>query len=75
MENDIYKYIEKIALTKGVSIDSDTNLFDTGILDSLEIITLLTYLQDNEGLLFSPDDLQYENFQTINKIINWVKNR
>lgn len=75
MEHKISEYICSIASKKGVDIDQDTDLFETGILDSLQIIMFLTFLQDEFGIDFSNNELSFENFKSINTICKWIANK
>lgn len=46
----------------------DTDLFDTGLLDSLAFVDLLTQLEQKFGIAVSVDDLEIENFRTVARI-------
>lgn len=46
----------------------DTDLFDTGLLDSLAFVNLLTCLEQKFGIAVSVDDLEIENFRTVARI-------
>lgn len=72
MEQKILGFINKIADEKGIIVERDTDLFSEHVLDSLEIITLLTYLQDELKIEFVPGDLQYDNFQSVDSILKWL---
>ena len=73
MEQKIREYVENIASEKGVKINDDTDLFESGILDSLGIISLLTYLQEEFKIIFKMDDLDFSNYQNIKEIVNWLQ--
>lgn len=72
MEQKILEFINKIASEKGITVERDTDLFGNHVLDSLEIITLLTYLQDELGIEFAPEDLKFDNFQSVDSILKWL---
>lgn len=71
----IKQFISTISYDKGVNIEDGTDLFETAILDSMSIISLLTLLQEKTGLTFSPDDLQVENFKSIDSIVAWIERK
>ena len=71
----IKQFISTISYDKGVNIEDGTDLFETAILDSMSIISLLTLLQEKTGLTFSPDDLQVENFKSIDSIMAWIERK
>lgn len=45
-------------------IEDDTPLIDNGIIDSLGVMKLVSYLEDKFAITVSPDDLVPENFET-----------
>jgi acyl carrier protein len=46
----------------------DTPLIDNGFIDSMMILSLLAFLEENYGLLLSKDELKPESFATIQTI-------
>jgi acyl carrier protein len=50
----------------------DTDLFDTGVLDSLAFVELLLHLEREFGVTTSVDDLEVENFRSIDSIAGFV---
>lgn len=73
MEKKIFNYVKGIAAKKGVEIDEDSNLYNAGVLDSLDIITLLTFLQEEFNITFTPEDMNYEYYKNVHSIIAWAK--
>jgi acyl carrier protein len=53
----------------------DTNLFDTGALDSLGFVQLLALLEQEFGFTTSLDDLEENNFKSIAQIAELVATR
>jgi acyl carrier protein len=50
----------------------DTDLFDTGVLDSLAFVEVLLQLEREFGVSTSVDDLEVENFRSIDSIAEFV---
>jgi D-alanine--poly(phosphoribitol) ligase subunit 2 len=50
----------------------DTDLFDTGVLDSLGFVNLLLHLEREFGVTTSIDDLEIDNFRSIARIAEFV---
>lgn len=50
----------------------DTDLTQTGILDSLALVELLTYIEKEFGTEISLDDIGIEDFHSIAKIAEYV---
>lgn len=50
----------------------DTDLFDAGVLDSLAFVELLLQLEREFGVTTSVEDLEPENFRSIDSIAGFV---
>jgi acyl carrier protein len=62
------------ALNRDVpSVDSD--LFDTGVLDSLAFVELLFHLEQEFGVSTSVEDMEVENFKSIACIAHFLTTR
>jgi Acyl carrier protein len=55
------------------SVDSD--LFDTGVLDSLAFVQLLFHLEEEFGVATSVEDMEVDNFKSISSIANFLMAR
>jgi D-alanine--poly(phosphoribitol) ligase subunit 2 len=53
----------------------DTDLFESGVLDSLAFVELLLQLEREFGVSTSVDDLDVDNFRTIARIAEFVGSR
>ena len=73
MKETIFFFFFDAASKKDQVIDENTDLFETNILDSMEIIVFLTFLQETCGIEFSLGDLDFENYQSVNTIMNWIE--
>jgi acyl carrier protein len=49
----------------GAGITADSRLIDDGLLDSLTLMHLLSFLEDSFGIVVAPEDIVPENFETI----------
>lgn len=52
----------------------DTDLLDSGLLDSLAFVDLLVHLEREFGIKISLEDLETDNFRCISKIAEFVAN-
>jgi acyl carrier protein len=50
----------------------DTDLFDTGALDSLALVELLLQLEQEFGVTTAVEDLEVQNFSSIRRIAAFV---
>lgn len=51
---------------------ADTDLFESGVLDSMAFVELLAGLEREFGLKVSTEELEIENFRSIAKIAEFV---
>jgi D-alanine--poly(phosphoribitol) ligase subunit 2 len=54
---------------------ADTDLFETGVLDSLAFVDLLLHLERDFGVTASVDELEAENFRSIGHIAAFLLSR
>lgn len=50
----------------------ETDLFATGALDSLSFVDLLFHLENRFDLKVSLDDLEFENFQSVERMARFI---
>ena len=77
---DVNQLRERIAavFSGGLQLDvpaSDTDLFETGILDSLAFVQLLVQLEEEFGVTTSVDDLELDNFRSLDSIAAFIASR
>lgn len=51
---------------------AETDLIDTGLVDSLSFVELLAQLEEEFGVQVSLDDLEIDRFRTISRIADFV---
>ena len=51
---------------------AETDLIETGLLDSLALVELLARLEESFDVSISPDDLELENFRSIDSIARFI---
>ena len=54
------------------SLQDNEHLIEKGIIDSLGIVTLLAYLDENFGILLKEEELSPKNFATLQSICDMV---
>ena len=65
-ENEVAEIFSQKLHVDVSSFDSD--LFETGILDSLQLVELLFQLEQQFGVCISLDEMDVENFRSIERI-------
>lgn len=55
------------------TLDGDDNLLTSGLIDSLAIIRLINFIEDEFDVDVMPEDVTIENFQTVNVIAAYLQ--
>ncbi len=70
-----YIFSELMQGTRDIPIGDDEQLIDSGIIDSMGIMTMLCFLEEEFCLQIAPEDLVPENFASISSIAALVERR
>lgn len=54
-------------------IDGTTELFSSGLLDSVSMVTLIGFIEEKGGVTIRPNDVTLENFDCISRIVDYVR--
>ena len=65
-------FLEKMHITVP---STETDLLETGILDSLQLVDLLLHLEKEFGVRISLDSLEIESFRSISRIAGLIENQ
>jgi len=55
------------------NLGDDEDLFSAGILDSLAILQLVAFVEDNFKIKIPDEDVIFENFQNINALAGYLE--
>lgn len=69
----IYNFVAKSTNIR--TINEDEDLFESGIVNSLFSIQLISFIEKSFDIQITTDDLDMENFKSINAVCNFVKRR
>ena len=58
----------------GVDFEQETSLIDDGLIDSLDIVAVVTDLMDTFDVQLGVDDLTPENFNSVDAIVELIEN-
>lgn len=56
-----------------VEVDDDTDLFSSGLIDSLTVVELVSFVEAELGLAIPPSEITMENFDSINRIVRFAE--
>ena len=70
----VHEFIEKNFLVKrgAAGVGRDESLLDSGLIDSLAIFMLVSFLEEQFRVTIEDEDIVPGNFETINQIVAFV---
>lgn len=73
MRRDLLAFINAdVSLDPTTEVRGDTDLLLTGLVDSVGVIEIVTWLEDVGGVEIDPMDVVLENFQTVDAMLGLV---
>lgn len=73
MKESIIQFIKsEISNNKLEDLNGDEMLFDSGIIDSLGIMRLVSFIEKESQKKIPYQDLTVENFSTVNRIVDYL---
>ncbi len=69
----LLKFVQEEVCIGDLELAGDTDLLLTGAVDSLGVIRITQWLEDESGIEVDPADVTLENFQTVDKMIAYVR--
>ena len=62
----------QVSLDPSVEIVADTDLLLTGLVDSLGVVQIVGWIEDELGIEVDPLDVVLENFQTVERMAAYI---
>ena len=69
----VQEFIQTRLLGAKMTIEEDTSLFEGGILDSMNLTELISFLEQEWRIKVSPSEVCLENFNTISNLVRFVE--
>jgi acyl carrier protein len=66
---------EEADLDDGEVIDLDTSLFRDQLLDSMNLTSLIVFLEESFAIKVKPMDIVYENLDTVNHMLAYIERK
>lgn len=70
IRNTIVDYIEEIANEQ--HLDQSSNLFESGLLTSLDVLSLVAFIEETFAVEVSGDDIEMDSFGTIDGLVAMI---
>ena len=71
-ESKLKEYIKTNTNIGSIKITSDTSLFESGLLDSIQLLGLIEYIESEADIQIKNSDITIENIDSIKRILNFV---
>ncbi|MEM7083892.1 MAG: acyl carrier protein [Pseudomonadota bacterium] len=75
MKDAIITFITDEILEEDERIDADENLLADGMVDSLGMLRLIGFIDEQFGLVIPPEDFILDNFRTVNQLMSYLARR
>lgn len=76
MTNKLIHFVQtEVSLDSSVQIVGSTDLLLTGLVDSLGVLDIVGWIEDNFTIEIDPADITLENFQTADLMAAYIDNR
>lgn len=77
MQQKIIKYIEQELASEDIEggLDATEDLLGSGILDSLGMMKLIAFLEEEFQINVLPEDMTIENFMTVDHVGNYLESK
>ena len=72
IKKDIKNYILEASLSDVKEVDDTDLIFENGLLDSMGLLFLIEFLDENFGVKVNDEELNPKNFESINNIVSFV---
>ncbi len=74
--SELLKYIsDNFAATNPVAVDAETSLFQGQVLDSLNLVELITFVETQFGVTVTPSEVSIDNLDTVNRIVGFIQRK
>lgn len=70
--DDLIRYIRD-ELNIEDDLDAETELFSTGILDSVAMMNIIGFVEEKAGIEVRPADVTLDNFDTCQRIVDYAR--
>jgi len=75
LESEIRKFITENMLfsAEGFNYDDSDSLLEAGIVDSIGVMELVTFVDQTYKITVPPEDISPDNFDSISRLANYIR--
>jgi acyl carrier protein len=75
LESEIRKFITENMLfsADGFNYDDDASLLEAGIVDSIGVMELVSFVDKTYKITVPPEDISPDKFDSINRLANYIR--
>lgn len=74
-KDQVMIFIKDELLEEELNINENTSLFEDRILDSLNLLNLISYMEDTFNIKIGITEVNIENFDSVKKIIEFLEGK
>jgi len=75
MKNQLREFVSRITFSDPGKIKDNTLLFDEGIFDSMGLLNLIAFLEENFNIIINDSELDATNFGSIEAIVSFLERK
>ena len=75
IKTQLINYIAKVSNTPVNEIAADTKLYDSAVISSLQLLDLMTYLENEYSIQIEPYELRDDTFKDINTLSQFIASK
>lgn len=75
LKSKIKEFIEDDLLNKKVAIAPETELFTSGLLDSISLVALVAFIDEELKIKIISSDIKIENVNTLESLIKLIESK
>ena len=75
IEQSILDHIRGVAAASNVNVERDTGLLETGLLDSINLVGLIQFLEERFSIRIPDNDIGADLFQSPATLVSYVEKR
>jgi len=72
-KKEVKNFINSNFLSTNIELKEDTDLLESGVIDSMDLIELVAFLEKKYDLNLDAKQMIADNFRTVNSIVRLIK--